>query len=251
MPNLCYLDPMERWTDQGIVIGVRGHGEGGAVATLLTANHGKHAGYVHGGATSQRLRASLQPGTLVDIEWSAQSMDQLGTVAVQDSQNLNTAWLNDPAALAALQSVCVFLDRTVPEREPHAGLYEGTKVFLDLLGHDREIWGGAYVLWELSLLRGRAFGLQMHKCAVPADTENLTYVSPKTGKAVSEAGAGTYKDRLLTLPGFLGGGDHDGNEDVLAGLKLSGYFIEHRLFAHTTHTMPEARLRLPSFFEPQ
>lgn len=242
---------MERWKDTGIVIGVRGHGEGGAVATLLTAHHGKHAGYVHGGASSQRLRASLQPGGIADVEWSAASMDQLGTFAIEDAQNMNAAYIDDPAALAALQSMCALIEKSVPEREPHPGLYEGSKVFVTLLGHDRDIWGAAYVFWELALLREMGFGLDLSKCAVTGQTDDLKYVSPKTGKAVSEAGAGTYKDRLLALPGFLSGGDHGGDSGVLDGLKLSGYFIEHRLFAHTTHTMPEARLRLPEFFAEQ
>jgi len=240
---------MERWKDQGIVIGVRKHGEGGTVVTLLTANHGKHAGYVHGGASSQRLRANLQPGSVADVEWSAQSMDQLGTFTIEDAQNMNAGYLDDAAALAALQSMCALVERSVPEREPHPGLYEGSKVFLELLGQDRDVWGAMYVFWELALLREMGFALDLSKCAVTGETENLRFVSPKTGKAVSEAGAGTYKDRLLPLPGFLSGGHDSSDSAVLEGLKLSAHFIEHRLFAHTTHTMPEARTRLPGFFE--
>lgn len=239
---------MERWSDEGIIIGVRGHGEGGAVATLLTQRHGKHAGYVHGGASSARLRASLQPGTFVQAEWSAQSMDQLGTLSIEDAQGLNAAWLDDAAALAAVQSICALVDRAMPEREPHPALFEGTKVFLDLLGHGRGVWGAALVFWEMALLREMGFALDLSKCVVTGATENLHYVSPKSGGAVSEEAAGPYRDKLLALPGFLRGEGQASDEDIRAGLKLSGYFIEHRLFAHTTHTLPEARMRLPEFF---
>ncbi len=239
---------MERWDDQGIMLAVRPHGEGGAVATLLTERHGRHAGYVHGGATSQRLRAGLQPGTLVQVEWQAQTVEQLGYYAVQDAQHLNTAWLDDPAALCALQSACALVERCVPEREPHPRLFAGTAAFLELLGHDRDIWGAALVFWELALLREMGFGLDLSRCVVTGATENLHYVSPKSGGAVSDAGAGEYRDRLLKLPAFLRGEGHAGAEDIAAGLKLSGYFIEHRLFAHTTHALPDARARLPDFF---
>ena len=239
---------MERWTDQGIVIGVRPHGEGGVVASVLTANHGRHAGYIHGGATSQRLRASLQPGTIADLEWSAKTADQLGTFSINDAQSINAGWLDDAAALCGLQSVCALVERGVPEREPHPALYAGTQVVLDCLGLNREVWGAAIVFWELSLLREMGFGLDLSKCVVTGDTQNLHYVSPKSGGAVSEAAAGTYKDRLLTLPGFLRGEGNATPADIAAGLRLSGHFIEHRLFAHTTFDMPEARSRLPQFF---
>jgi DNA repair protein RecO (recombination protein O) len=239
---------MERWTDQGIVIGVRPHGEGGAVASVLTANHGRHAGYIYGGASSQRLRASLQPGTIIDAEWSAKSVEQLGTLSISDAQGINAAWLDDAAALCALQSVCVLIERSVPEREPHPRLYAGTQAFLDCLGLNREVWGAAIVFWELALLREMGFGLDLSKCVVTGNTEDLHYVSPKSGGAVSVSGAGAYKDRLLPLPGFLRGEGNATPEDIAAGLKLSGHFIEHRLFAHTTFDMPEARLRLPEFF---
>lgn len=240
---------MERWNDQGIVIGVRGHGEGGAVATLLTERHGRHAGYVYGGHSSQRLRASLQPGSIAHVEWTAQSHEQLGTFNIEDAQGPNAAWLDDQAALCALQSACALLEKSAPEREPHPALFAGTSAFLELLGHPRDLWGAAYVFWEMALLREMGFGLDLSKCAVTGEKENLHYVSPKTGNAVCENGAGAYKDRLLPLPGFLRGEGDITDADILAGLKLSGHFIEQRLFAHTTHQIPETRKRLQEFFE--
>jgi len=242
---------MERWNDTGIVIAVRPHGEGGAVVTLLTENHGRHAGYVHGGHSSARLRAGLQPGATVDVEWNARSHDQLGSFSIEEARGGSPAWLDDAASLAALQAVCSILDKVLPERELHPALYAGTAAFLDVLGHDRDIWGATLVLWELAVLRELGFGLDLSKCVVTGVTDDLHYVSPKSGGAVSLEAAGPYKDKLFPLPAFLRGGEGVCTADVLAGLKLSGRFLEHRLFAHTSHTLPEARLRLLSFFAEQ
>jgi len=240
---------MERWNDQGYVLSVRSHGEGAAVVALITAEHGRHAGYVHGGHSSARLRAVLQPGARLDVEWEAQTSDQLGAYKIQDDFPPDPSWLEDPARLAALQSVCALLEKTLPERELHPALFTGTAAFLSVLSLDRDIWGAALVFWELALLRELGFGLDLSKCVVTGNTDDLHYVSPKSGGAVSKAAAGPYKERLLSLPGFLRGEGHVSMEDVAAGLKLSGYFIEHRLFAHTTHTLPEARQRLSGYFD--
>jgi len=240
---------MERWNDQGRVLSVRAHGENGAVVSLLTEKHGRHAGYVHGGMASSRIRAALQPGAKLEIEWSAQTSDQLGTLSIQDDVPPDPAWLDDPARLAALQSLCALLDKTLPERECHPALYTGTEAFLNTLSGDADIWGAMLVYWELALLRELGFGLDLSKCVVTGVTGNLKYVSPKSGGAVSEAAAGAYKDRLFALPGFLRGEGQVTRADVAAGLKLSGYFIEHRLLAHTTYTLPEARTRLSGLLE--
>lgn len=239
---------MEHWQDNGIVLGVRAHGEGGAVVTLLTESHGRHAGYVHGGHSSARLRASLQPGSIVVADWNARTEGQLGSFTIEDTQGINTAWLDDAAALAALQSICITLERALPEREAHPALYAGTAAILGMLGAERELWGAALVFWELSLLRELGFGLDLSKCAVTDKTENLVYVSPKSGRAVSLEAAGPYKEKLLPLPAFLRGEGGIEASEILAGLKLAGYFLEHRLYAHTTHALPEPRQRLQEFF---
>ncbi|MBU6235877.1 MAG: DNA repair protein RecO [Alphaproteobacteria bacterium] len=239
---------MEQFQDNGIVLAARPHGEGAAVVTLLTEKLGRHAGYVHGGMSSTRLRAQLQPGALLTVGWNARTEGQLGSYTVEDASGPNPATLDDAAALAALQSVCTTLERALPERESHPALFAGTLALLDMLGHDREIWGAALVFWELSLLRELGFGLDLSKCAVTGTTENLVYVSPKSGRAVSLEAAGPYKEKLLPLPAFLRGEGGVDAAEIVSGLKLSGYFLEHRLYAHTTHALPEPRQRLPEFF---
>lgn len=239
---------MEQFTDNGIVLAARQHGEGAAVITLLTENNGKHAGYLHGGYSSARLRAQTQSGAMVSVNWNARTEGQLGSYTIEDSRPPSPVWLDDAASLAALQSICITLDRALPEREAHPALYAGTVAMLEMLGQDRELWGAALVFWELSLLRELGFGLDLSRCAVTDTTENLIYVSPKSGRAVSEAAAGPYKEKLLPLPAFLRGEGNLSATEIVTGLKLSGYFLEHRLYAHTTHALPEPRQRLLEFF---
>lgn len=242
---------MERWNDQGFVLSVRPHGEGGAVVSLLTQNHGRHAGYIYGGLASSRLRPSLQQGAKLYVSWQAQTEQQLGTYTLEDDTPPNPEWLADPERLKALQSICVILERALPEREAHPSLFAGTAAFLDNLSSEREIWAASLVIWELSLLRELGFGLNLSKCVVTGDTQNLTHISPKSGGAVSANAAKPYESRLLPFPLFLQGAPELSELDLYNGLKLSAYFLEHRLFSHTTHTLPDVRLRLLENFTPK
>ncbi|NCO03377.1 MAG: DNA repair protein RecO [Alphaproteobacteria bacterium] len=235
---------MERWTDQGIVLSARGHGEGGAIVALLTENNGRHAGYVHG-AQSKNKRAMLEPGSQVKCDWSARDNESLGTYALEPEGGLPYGILDEPLKLAALLSACSLCDCALPEREGHTGLYHG---LLQLMtSFESDYWAVSYVMWEISLLRELGFRLELDKCAAHGDPLTLEYVSPKSGRAVSRAEAAPYKEKLLVLPHFLrpncNRADTAGdNEDVLIALKMTGHFLEHWVFAHHTKGVPEARL---------
>ena len=242
---------MEQWTDQGIVLSTRAHGEGGAIVALLTENNGRHAGYVHGGMSSKK-RGFLQPGSQVKAGWSARLSDSLGNYAVEPESGLPVGVLDDSLKLAALLSACSLCDVALPEREGHSGLYHGFLALLDMLQTDH--WGAAYVMWEISLLRELGFHLELDKCAGGGDVSNLTHVSPKTGRAVSAEQAEPYKDKLLDLPLFLrpeleGSEDRGGVEDILVGLEMTGYFLEHWAFIHHTKGVPESRLLFQQRYE--
>ena len=249
---------MEQWTDQGIVLSARAHGEGGAIVVLLTENNGRHAGYVHGGASSQK-RAYLQAGSQVKANWSARVSDSLGSYSIEPEKGLSVDILDSSLKLAALLSACGLCDAALPEREGHSGLYHGFIALLDALADEswEDHWGAAYVMWEISLLRELGFHLTLDQCAGGGDADTLCYVSPKTGRAVSKAQGEIYKEKLLKLPLFLrplppsippasGGEDTEGVrggvQDIFAGLKLTGYFFEHWVFTHHTKGVPEARL---------
>lgn len=235
---------MEQWRDQGFVLSVRPHGEGGAVVAVLTENNGRHAGYVHG-AQSAKKRAMLEPGTLVSIEWRSRVADQLGTLSLEQEAGLPPGILEDPLRLGALLAACSLCDAALPEREGHPGLFYGFRSLMEIMGDgEGAVWGAAYVFWEIALLKELGFGLDLTRCAGGGDARTLAYVSPKSGRAVSYAAAEPYKDRLLELPSFLkpNGGPLD-IEEIAKGIRMTGHFLEHWVFAQHTRGVPDPRLR--------
>lgn len=238
---------MEIWQDQGLVLAARPHGESGAIVSLLTENNGRHAGYVRG-AHSSKMRGTLQVGSLVDVNWQSRAEGALGTFSLELSKSHAGHFMQEALKLAALQSACSLCDAALPEREGHAGLFYGLKTLFEILESD--LWGPAYVMWEIALLGELGFRLELDKCAGGGDRSALVYVSPKTGRAVSEQAGAPYKEKLLSLPGFLrpGGGGGEA-EEVWAGLKLTGYFLEHWVFVHHTRGVPEARVIFQDRFE--
>ncbi|HTK84717.1 MAG TPA: DNA repair protein RecO [Patescibacteria group bacterium] len=237
---------MENWRDQGIVLAARAHGESGAVVCLLTESHGRHVGYVQGGQSS-RLRGVLEPGNMVSAEWSSRVADGLGGYRLEQERHMGALLMHDPLRLGALQSACALCDAALPERQPHPGLYHGMLALIETMTSD--IWGAAYVMWELALLRELGYGIELSRCAGGGDPMTLEWVSPKSGHAVSTAAGAPYKERLMPLPAFLKPQKGDANEEeILKGLRLAGYFLEHRVFAQSRNGMPPERLRFEERF---
>lgn len=235
---------MLNWCDEGIILSVRAHGETGGLVSLLTRHHGRAVAYVYG-ATSSRLRGVLEPGNIVSAQWQAKSEGQLGNFTLELEKSAAADVMDDPARLTALQSALILADRTLPERERHDGLFEGTKTLIASFAAD--MWAATYIYWEIGLLRELGFGLDLSKCAATGGTEDLIYVSPKSGCAVSAAAGEIYKEKLLSLPAFLRG-EGLGEGDILDGLKLTGHFLRHRVFALANSDLPEPRLRLEEKF---
>lgn len=231
------------WTDEGIVIAVRSHGETAAVAEILTRRHGRHLGLVHGGR-SRRLRPVLQIGNQVDATWKARLADQLGHIKLELRRGFAAAAMDEPASLAGLTSLCT-LARLLPERDPHASLYEITLFVLGYLD-DPEVWPALYVRWELALLEELGFGLDLTRCAATGNNDQLIYVSPKSGRAVSASAGEPYRDQLLRLPGFLAPGRQNTMEpgDLADGLALTGRFLDERVFRPRGDALPDVRARM-------
>lgn len=236
---------MLEWQDSAIVLSARGHGENGGVVSLLTRDHGRAMGYVYG-ATSIKNRGVLEQGNLVSVRWQAKSLDQLGTFTLELEKSYAAHVMDDAVKLTALQSACVLADRTLPEREKHPGVYEGTKALM--ASFETDIWAPTYIYWEIGLLRELGFGLDLSKCVSTGSVDNLIYVSPKSGCAVSAAAGEIYKEKLLHLPGFLRGQGGFEDADIFEGLKLTGHFLLHRVFSQSNTDLPEARLRLEEKF---
>ncbi|CAH1661323.1 DNA repair protein RecO [Hyphomicrobiales bacterium] len=230
-----------QWQDDGIIIGVKRHGEGSVILELMTKAHGRHLGLVRGGR-SPRQQATLQAGNRVDAVWRARIEEQLGTYAVE-AVKLNTArFLGAPAALYGLASAAALL-RLLPERDPHSGLFEALGVLVDHLD-DARIAPALLVRFELEMLAELGFGLDLGACAATGATSELVYVSPKSGRAVSAAAGAPYHERLLALPGFLReerSRDHPTNAEVVAGFTLTAYFLRRHVFAPRGIAWPDAR----------
>lgn len=232
---------MIEWNDTGIILSVRSHGETGGIASVLTAEHGRAVGYVYG-VGSSRLRGVTEPGNQVSVAWQAKSQDQLGTFSLELEKGYSAQVMDDPLKLTTLQSACALADKTLAEREPHPGVFEGLRALMESFATD--IWPAAYIYWELGLLRELGFGLDLSKCVATGTVDNLVYVSPKSGCAVSESAGAVYKEKLLQLPGFLKGTGSMEDEDIFQGLKLTGHFLLNRVFAQANTNLPEPRLRL-------
>jgi DNA repair protein RecO (recombination protein O) len=238
------------WRDQGILLSSRRHGETSAIIDVFTPGHGRHAGIVRGGA-SRRMAPVLQPGAQLDLEWRARLEDHLGTFRVEPVKS--RAWsMADRMALAGLNAVCTLLLHALPEREAHEELYRKSLILLDLLDRPK-IWPLAYLNWEMTLLEEMGFGLDLRRCAVLGQNANdLSYISPRTGRAVSRAGAGDWADRLLPLPPCLLGEGPAPDAEILQGFQVTGHFLTRHLAPHLgDKPLPEARARYVARFAAQ
>ncbi len=234
------------WRDQGFVLNTRKHGETSVILEVFTAERGRHAGIVRGGV-SRKMTPILQPGGQLDLAWRARLSDHIGSFTVEPLRS-RTAVLSDRFALAGLNAVTALLAFCLPDREPHPALYSQSTQLLDLLGQN-ELWPLAYLRWEMALLTELGYGLDLSECAVTGSIENLIYVSPKSGRAVSSKGAGEWADRLLPLPPVLCGAGEAPDAEILQALSTTGYFLSEKLApALGDKPLPEARARFVDLF---
>ena len=230
------------WIDSGIIIAVRPHGEISAIVEVLTAEHGRHAGLVKG-ARSRTLRPVLQPGNQVRLQWRARLVEHLGQFQVEPDELGVGLVMDDRSSLAGLNAACAMAVLALPEREAHEAVYNGFRVLLSAL-EDIDIWPALYVRWEAGLLSDLGYGLDWEKCAVTGETEDLTHISPRTGRAVCGEEAAPYVAKLLALPSFMRGTGQISEGDIASGLELTGYFLERRVLWPVDKQLPDARERL-------
>ncbi|MEM7506241.1 MAG: DNA repair protein RecO [Pseudomonadota bacterium] len=233
---------MMDWRDQGLLLSTRRHGESSAIIEVLTSAHGRHAGIVRGGASS-KMGPVLQPGAQLDLEWRARLSEHLGTYRVEPLRSRAGVLMSDRRRLAAFNAVAALLLAFTPEREPDTPLYDLTLGLADALADDNPDWAAHYAAWELGLLGAIGFQLDLGSCAATGATQELVWVSPKSGRAVSRQGGEGWEDRLLPLPAFLKGAEPT-PEDVHQSLRLTGHFLTHWVLpAHGKPHLPEARGR--------
>ncbi|NKB45977.1 MAG: DNA repair protein RecO [Alphaproteobacteria bacterium] len=231
------------WTDLGLVLSVRKHGEHDIILHILTEQHGHHAGVVKGGA-GRRARGLYQPGNRLHARWRARLEDHLGTFVCEPERMFAAGALHDRMMLTAMTAVCAMAEAVLPEREAHPLAYQQACHLLETLGEAN--WVVDYVLWEMHLLNELGFGLDLSSCASTGVTDDLIYVSPKSGRAVSREAGGPYKGQLRVLPAFLVQEvpEQPGMDDVIAGLDLTGFFLERHVYAPHQRSLPDARQRL-------
>lgn len=231
------------WQDDAIVIARRKHGETSLIVMLLTRDHGLHGGLVRGG-TGSRARATYQIGNRIRADWRARLEEHLGTYRAEPIRHYAAGLLDSPRPLAALGAAASLVETALPEREPNGAVFDAFVALLDALSGPG--WGAAYARFELALLAALGFGLDLHRCAATGMTEDLTYVSPRTGRAVSSQAGAPYRERLLVLPAFLIGaeaapGAAPGAIEIAQAMRLTGYFFERQVFDPAGRRMPNAR----------
>lgn len=237
------------WTDDGLVLSTQKYGESSLILHTLSREHGRYAGMVRGG-TGKRLRGVLQPGNEVGLRWHGRLSEQLGTFNVEAKSSIGTFLFDQPLSLVASSSALSLLEKVLPEREPHPALFEATVLLIRHLTADFDVWGPLFVRWELGLLTELGYGLDLSECAATGSKENLVYVSPKSGRAVSQEAGAAYHDRMLRLPAFLLDGENKGDktlflfDQVRDGLNLTGAFLNKSLLHHYGNEVLPARERL-------
>ncbi|WP_296573474.1 DNA repair protein RecO [Phreatobacter sp.] len=226
------------WIDEGIVLGARSYGESSVILELFTRSHGRHLGLVRGGR-SRRQQPVIQPGNTVHAAWSARLDEHLGTYAIEAKVSRAARLMEARAGIAGI-TLLAALARLMPEREAHEGIYAAVELIADTLP-DVAIAAPLMVRFELEVLRLLGFGVDLSECAATGSMDDLVYVSPKTGRAVSRAAGEPWHDRLLALPAFLRGAAAIAPDDVRAGFRLTGHFLSRHVFEPRGLPMPDAR----------
>lgn len=231
------------WTDEGIVLGVRRHGEANAIVELMTRAHGRHLGLVRGGAGS-RQRPILQPGNSVRATWRARLDEHLGAYTIEGLKLRAGEFLAAAHAVYAVTHLAALI-RLLPERDPHEGIYSTLETIVESLA-EAPTAGALIVRFELQLLAELGFGLDLESCAATETTTDLTFVSPKSGRAVSRAAGEAWRDRLLPLPSFLNAETHlmPSASELTDAFALTGYFLSRHMFEPRGVALPDARTHL-------
>ena len=236
------------WSDEGILLSARPHGESAAIAEVLTAKHGRHLGVVRGG-TGRRLAPVLQPGAQLAVGWRARLEGHLGVFTVEPVRARAAAVLSDPERLAALAALCALAGWALPEREPQPRLYPLTLALADRISGGAA-WFGDWLRWERALLEVTGYGLDLSACALSGATEGLAHVSPRSGRAVTAAAGAPWANRLLPLPAALLAERPADRAEMAAGLRTTGHFLATVLApALGDRPVPAARERLVARFD--
>lgn len=229
-----------QWQDEGIVLGIKRHGESNAIAEIMTREHGRHLGLVRGGR-SRRMQPVLQPGNGVAVTWRARLDQHLGSFQIEPVDLRAARLMETATGVYGVQAMGALL-RLLPERDPHAHLYQALGIILNNL-HQPIDAGELFVRFEIAVLDDLGFGLDLSRCAATGTIEQLRYVSPKSGRAVSRDAGIPWQDKLLALPSFLADGSKQAAEpeSLKDAFELTGFFLNRHVYEPRGMEMPDAR----------
>lgn len=238
-----------QWRSDAFVLTTRRHGESSAIINVLSREEGRYAGLIRGGAGKNR-RPIIEPGNRITATWRARLEEHLGTFECELIEAHAARWLGDALRLSAMSAALGVAATALPERESHAPVFDGLEILIASLGG--EDWPSVYVKWEVGLLGELGFGLDLSCCASTGQTDDLIYVSPKSGRAVSREAGEPYKDKMLPLPAFLRESGRAGSkQEVSAGLKLTAHFLDSQVYSASGSELPDARKRFFQRFRKQ
>lgn len=232
------------WSAPAIILSTRPHGDADLLATLLTGAQGRHPGLAKGGQ-SRRQIGMWQPGNLVEARWIARLPEQLGAYSAEMVHAAAALAMEDPLSLSILSAGCAVADGALPERQPHPACFHALLATITALARSNAAAMPRYVAFEMTLLAELGFGLDLQSCAVTGTRDDLSHVSPKSGRAVSAGAAAPYADRLFPLPAFLRDEAQPATaKDWLQALVITGHFLARDAFHAHDRPLPDARERL-------
>ncbi len=232
-----------QWTDEGVILGTRRHGESSVIAEVMTRQHGRHLGLVRSGR-SRTMQPVLQPGNLVEVTWRARLEEHLGDYKIEPVKARAAALMENAVSVYGVQALAALL-RLLPERDPHVHLFDALNVILDHFDEPVDACE-LYIRFEVAMLNDLGFGLDLTHCAATGAKTGLVYVSPKSGRAVSREAGEPYAEKLLRLPAFLSD-EHNkaaNDETVAEAFAMTGYFLERHVYEPRGLKMADARAGL-------
>lgn len=232
-----------KWQDKGIVVSIKKYGENSLILNLFTQNHGLHAGLVKY-SNKRNNKDIYQIGNIFNIEWSGRLEDQLGYYKSEILNSISYNVISNQLKIDALITISSLIDKLLAERQVHSTLFKETLDFIYYLNNNEKFWIEKYIHWELKFLSELGFGLDLTNCVVTGSNSNLKFVSPKSGRAVSETGAGEWKNKLFPLPRFFlsnNENNYDKNE-LLKGINITTFFL-NRYVSSLGLKLPDIRDR--------
>ena len=237
-----------RWSSDGIVLNFSNYNEKSYILEIFTEEHGKHKGLIRG-LHSKNNRSTIEPGNEVRATWSGRLETHLGNYTLEPIKAWSSLALSHKDKLSAISSICSLISLTMAENQPNIEIYNSCKSLIKQISNNEKTWIKAYIFWEMSLLSEIGYGLDLSKCAVTSNPSNLSYISPASGRAVTDEGAGDYKNKLLPLPKFITGESINYTQsDIFNGLNLTEFFLKKRFFKPNNLNFPQCRNRLKQLF---